>query len=338
MMRRCQELIGRSDPTDFTWIPEDDAAALKLCRTGRPYTGIFQFDGYAMAKGGKALGVKSTMDTVLAGALFRPAVMELGLDAEYIERRKNKRLRDAVTYPHPVFEKNLQETYGIVVFQEQVIQIMRDLGMSIAGINSFFDAVKDSAAGSGKRNQERFDKVYKEFADLCAQNGITDVKAAWNYVEGYVSYGFNKAHSTGYGIRGYRGAYLKAHYPLEFMSALLEVSVGQDKEQHYVAEARRMGIRVLPPEVNISGEAYTIDRKVNAIRRGFTAIKGIGPAAAAAIVEERDDNGEYTSVEDLIQRVPARAVSGGAKYLKDKEWTGTLKILREQGCLESLGE
>lgn len=337
-MKRCQELIGRADPLDFEWIPEDDKAALKELNAGKPNTGIFQFDGYAMAKGGQKMRVRSTMDSVIAGALFRPAVMDQHLDDLYIERRNDAAKRKAVQYPHPAFEKNLKSTHGVVVFQEQVLQIMRDLGMTFEGINTFFDAVKDSASGSGQRNQERFDAVYKEFEQLCADNGIADVERAWSYVDGYVTYGFNKGHATGYGVRSYRGAYLKAHYPLEYMTALLEVSVGHGKEQDYVNEARRIGLRVMQPDVNVSGLYYTMDKKRGAILRGLSTVKGVGDAAAVAIVEERDENGPYKSLDDMVARLPARPVSGGKAYLKEGTPNGVLGQLLGAGVLDSIME
>jgi DNA polymerase-3 subunit alpha len=314
----------------------DYKAALKELNIGKPDIGVFQFDGYAMAKGGRKMKVRSVKDAIIAGGLFRPAVMDASLDDVYIERRNDKAKREAVRYPHPVFKANLESTYGIVVFQEQVINIMRGLGMTYAGINTFFDAVKDSASGSGTRNAERFDKVYKEFTELCKTNGITDVEAAWSYVEGYVRYGFNLAHASGYGVRSYRGAYLKAHYPLEYMTSLLEVSVGHKKESNYIKEARRIGLRVMQPDVNLSGMSYTIDRKRGAILRGMATVKGVGVGAAEAIVEERDKGGQYTSIENMIERLPARPVSGGKQYLKEGTPNGVLGLLLQAGVLDSI--
>lgn len=332
-LRRCQELIGRENPTDFSWIPRNDPATAKTLREGRPDNAIFQFDGWAMAKGAKALGIKTTKDCILAGALFRPACMESGMTDLYIQRRKNRELMKDVEYPHPVFEKVLKETNGVVLFQEQVLNIMRGLGQDYEAINTFFKIVKDSGKGATARNQERADEVHKTWAAICEKNGIEDPDAAWHYIEGYTKYGFNKAHSAGYGIRSYRAAYLKTHFPLEYMAAVLETTAGKPKEATYVNEARRLGIRLMSPDVNVSGPLWTIDRKKGAIRKGLSSIKGIGIAAANEIV----NNAPYETVEEIIERCPARLVTGGRQFMKDGTFTGVLEKLRSAGALSSLG-
>jgi DNA polymerase-3 subunit alpha len=340
-MKRCQELMNHEDPTDFTWIPEDDPESLKILRSGLTDTAVFQFDGYAMAKGGRALGVRSTKDCVIAGALFRPALMQNGLDELYIQRRNDREARNAVRYPHPIFEKHLKETYGIVLYQEQVINIMRDLGLTYEGINTFFDAVKDSGVGSGQRNMARFASVREEFEQICNNNGIADHEAAWYYIEGYVAYGFNKGHSTGYGVRSYRTAYLKTHYPLEYMSAVLEscaTSNAKEKEKLYMREARRMGIRILPPDVNISNALWTMDAKRGAIRRGLTTIHGVGFAAASQLEEVREDGGPFEDIQNIIDRTTGRGVSGGKTYAKDGTLNGVLYALQQAGALDSIGQ
>lgn len=339
MMRRAQELIGVKDPTDFSWIPEDDAATCRELRSGRT-DGIFQFDGYAMAQGGRAMGIRSTMDCVIANALFRPALMDVGLDEIYIARRKNPDLRKKVSYAHKVFERHLAETYGIVLFQEQVLSIMRELGMPFEGINTILSVVKDSGIGATERNAERFASVRAEFNALCRRNGIKDVDAAWSYIEGYVKYGFNRGHSTGYGLRAYRCAYLKTHYPMEFMAAVLEsvanTSSGADKEKRYMREARRIGIRLLPPDVNVSGYTWTLDHNRKAIRKGLMSVKGVGYGAAEAIVSSRPEGG-YSSIYELIELTDARAVTGGKKYTVEGEFNGVLLRLQQAGALASLG-
>ena len=177
-------------------------------------------------------------------------------------------------------------------------------------------------------------EVRKEFDDLCRAAGIADkdMDKAWDSTAGFVSYGFNRAHATGYGLRSYRCAYLKAHYPLEFMTALLQVWAGRDKETLYVREARHMKIRILPPDVNISGVVWTLDRKAKAIRRGLLSIKGVGVAAAENIA----DNAPYTSMQDLIDRTDSRAVTGGKSYAKDGTLNGVLAKLRDANALKSI--
>lgn len=332
-MRLCQEMIGRADPTDFSWIPKDDGPACKLLREGRTDTGIFHFEGYTKSKGGRELGVRSTKDAVLVQALYMPGAMDTGQKDLYIHRRRDPEARARVKYIHPVFEDALKETYGAVVFQEQVLSIMRGLGMSIEGINKFFKVVKDSGKGAVERNVERLSEVRKEFDELCAANGITNTDEAWGQTAGFVAYGFNRGHAAGYGIRSYRCAYLKAHYPLEFMTALLQTWAGDKKEKLYIREARRMGIRILPPDVNVSGVLWTIDRKRKAIRKGLISIPGIGMAAADDIAH----HAPYTSIGDMVNRCSGRTMSGGKLYLNEgKIAGGNLLKLYEAGALASI--
>ena len=336
VMRTCQELVGKDNPTDFTWIPEDDTEACKILREGRTDNGIFHFEGYTKAKGGKSMGIKSTKDAIIATGLFMPGAMNTGQTELYLDRRRNIELRGKVKYIHPAFEKALKDTYGTVIFQEQVINIMRGLGMSIDGVNVFFKIVKSSGAGAVEENNKRLDKMREEFNELCLAAGIhdKDVQKAWDSTAGFVSYGFNRAHATGYGLRSYRCAYLKAHYPLEFMAALLQSWAGTDKEALYVREARRIGIRILPPDVNISGASWTLDRKYKAIRRGLVSIKGVGVGAADSIAS----NAPYVSVSDLISKTDTRAVTGGKTYAKDKKLNGVLAKLESAGAFKSLQE
>ncbi len=335
VMRRCQELIGRDDPEDFSWIPLDDKAACKkLTSKWESNRGIFQFEGYATTKGAEFMGIKNTNDCILAGALFRPACIESGVMHEFVNRRKNPSERQNIKHPHPAFAEVLKPTHGLVIYQEQVLEILRRLGMSYEDINTFFKIVKDSGKGATARNIERAREVKKRWAEICERNGITDPEAAWHYIEGYTQYGFNKAHATGYGIRAYRTAYLKTHYPLEYMAALLESWAGRKpKEDDYIKEARRLEIRLLPPDVNISGPLWTLDRNKNAIRKGLSSIKGVGMAAAQDIASKAP----FDSFEDMLERCNARSVSGKPRYEKEGVWTGMIKTLRDAGALASLG-
>jgi DNA polymerase-3 subunit alpha len=332
-MRRCQELIGVSDPTDFRWIPLDDKETLKYLSQGNQDNGVFQFEGYSMARGARALKIRKTMDCVLAGALFRPACIDSGVTDTYISRRHNPELRRDIKYPHPAFEEVLKETNGVVLFQEQVLAIMRKLGLDYEGINTFFAIVKDSGKGATARNLERIKEVEKQWEEICQRNGIEDPEWAWHYIEGYTKYGFNKAHSAGYGVRSYRVAYLKVHHPLEFHAALLESWAGEKKEKLYIREARQCDIRLLSADVNISNASWTIDEKRKAVRRGLQSIKGIGKAAAVELAE----NAPYKDLKDMIERNSNRTTSGAPKLEKEGVWSGNLEKLKEAGALTSLG-
>lgn len=330
--RQSEVGIGR-DPSDFTWIPDDDRQTCTALRQGRPDTGVFQFDGWSMAKGGQKLGIKSTNDCIIAGALFRPACMESGMTDLYLRRRKYPEERVDIDYPHPVFEAALKSTYGVVLFQEQVLEIMRGLGLDYAGINVFFKIVKDSGKGATGRNLGRAAEVKKQWDGICQRNGIADPEQAWHYIEGYTQYGFNKAHSTGYGLRSYRAQYLKTHFPLEYMAAVLRSVAGKPKEKVYLSEARYMGIRLLPPDVNVSSELWTIDRKKNGIRRGLLSVNKVGKGTAEEIVV----NAPYTSLDDMAERVSARALRGGRDWKARQEFAGVILELRNAGALTSLG-
>jgi DNA polymerase-3 subunit alpha len=344
VMRRCQEMINETthdidDPTDFSWIPLNDRAALKILREGRTDNGIFHFEGWTKAKGGREMGIASTKDVVMATALYMPGAMDSGQKDHYLKHRRNKQLDRKQTYPHKAFADVLGETYGAVIFQEQPIAILRKLGMSIENINMLFKVVKDSGKGAVERNAERMASLHQEFDYLCVRHGIADPDHAWHLCTGFISYGFNRAHATGYGLRSYRCAYLKAHYPHEFMSALLEVWAARnaDKEALYAKEARRMGIRLLPPHVNESGATWTLSRRANGeprgIRKGLVSIKGMGAGSAYEIAAKAP----YRSIDELIGKVSARSVTGGKEYLKTGTLTGKLAALAEAGALDDLG-
>lgn len=338
VMRICQELIGRADPLDFTWIPLDDRKACAVLRSGQRDNGVFHFEAYTKSKGGKEMAVRSTMDAVIATAAYMPGCVDSGQKDKYVETRRdpNKRRRymqDAEDL-HPIVAHELAETNGIMIFQEQPLQILRKLGMSVANVNLMYKTLKDSGRGAVERNRIRLDQLRIEFDKLCTAKGVSDPDAVWQAVTGFMAYGFNKAHSAGYGLRSYRCAYLKVYHPLEFMTALLAVWSGRKKETLYVREARRIGLRIGPPDINISGVSWSLDRRRGAIRRGLLSIKGIGDGAAREIAEKAP----YKSIEDLVHRVSGRAISGGVKYLKTGIMTGKLKALDDAGALESLKE
>ena len=330
-LKRCLQLI---DKKSTQWIPLDDEKTFRFLRRGYTDTGVFQMEGWTAARGCKEVEVKSVRDLILVNALYRPATINSGYVSKFL---KNRKTPSGVTYPSQVFKKHLEETFGVPCFQEQVLEIMRDLGMPSVELNAFLKAVKGkhAVAGYSEQANEVFIRNKQKFKGLCKNNGMDtkQITSAWKLVEGFAAYGFNRAHATAYSILGYQLAYLKINHPLEFHSALLETTVGGNKEKQYEKETRRMGITILQADVNISGVSWVIDRKHDAIRRGLSSIKGIGTNCAQTIV----DSAPYSSIEDMVKRCPARVVTGGKNWHKEKVLTGVMKQLRDNGALESLG-
>ena len=335
VMRRCQAMAGIDNPTDFSWIPNDDPQACALLREGRTDNGIFHFEGYTKAKGGRELGIRNTRDVVLATAIYMPGATDGGAKDEYLRRRKAG--RHMVPSFHPVFDSVLAETYGVMVYQDQPLSVLRAMGMSIESINAMYKILKDSGKGAIERNNTRLATLREEFDYLCTKHGIEENDEAWSMVTSFNAYGMNKAHAAGYGVRSYRCAYLKAHYPLEFMTALLEAWAGSKKEKPYEREARRLKFRLLPPDVNLSGATWTIVKKREAIRRGLVSIKGIGWELARGIASEAP----FEDVEDLATRARpnGRVLAGAKQFLADTnaaEYSGVLATLDDVGALDSL--
>lgn len=330
-MRRAMELIGKDPIVDgMGWIPNDDAEACKILRSGTTENGIFQFEGFSTAKGARKMGVRSTIDATIALALFRPAMMHSGMTDRYLEARK---ARQRVSL-HPTVDDLFDTTYGVPVFQEDVLGLLKRVGLDASDRNDMLKAVKMSndRIAVAEATFARIERVFVARATSTLPGvSVDDAQRMWATVLEFTDYGFNRAHATAYGLMGYRMAYLKAHYPLEFMCALLSTWAGTDKEAKYIAEARRMGIVIRKPDVNASSVSWTIDGK--ALRKGLLTIKGVGVNAATAIV----DNAPFTDLDDLCARVPARAVTGAKAWQKESIFKGTLEKLRDAAALRSLG-
>lgn len=331
-LRRCLEEIGR-DGTD--WIPLDDHETFKFLRRGITETGIFQLEGYTAAKGCRQMKVKSVEDLILVNALYRPATRNSGYTESYLARKQNK--GKGIVYTHPIFEKHLKETYGVPCFQEQILAVLRDLGMPVSELNDFLKAVKGKHAvgGYSKASNKIFDDNYNRFLDLCKDAGMSDQQAeeSWELVEGFAAYGFNRAHATAYSLLGYQLAYLKIHFPLEFHAVLLETTAGGVKEKQYIKETRRMKIKILPVCVNNSDASWRIDPSGLAIRKGLSTVKGVGYNAAHAIVKESP----FNSIDEIIERCPARIVTGGKSWKTKGTLNGVLAKLRDAGAFKSFG-
>lgn len=331
---KCVAMIGKTRG-EFGWIPWDDKKTCTTLRSGRTM-GIFQFEGPSTQRGARKMKVASTMDAVFALALFRPALMNGGQTERYLQARETGKSILVPALIHPI----LDDTFGVPVFQEQVIDIMRAVSLDEGMLNELLKAVKAS-----NHNIARAEQVMKQVAPRFRKAGVgagmtlEESKYAWRLIQEFSDYGFNRAHATSYGHMSYRSAYLKTHYPLEFMTATLDTWAGTPKERQYVQEARRLGFAIVKADVNHSGVSWAMDtgRGKPSIRRGLVTIGGVGPAAAECIAEERENIGPFKSVEDMIERLPARPVTGGKDWEKTGELAGIYRKLADAGALRSIG-
>ena len=312
--------------TDVNSIPLDSSRVFRLLREGRMNTGVFQMEGYTASKGCKDIGVRSIDDMIVVNALYRPAVLQEGLEQDYI---RNRREPARIKYPSGIFRTYLKETYGVPIFQDTVLDILRAYGMDSGRMNKFLKAIKATDNKSAEFEQNRI-----EFFDLASAKGLKDKRRqedAWALIMAFANYGFNRAHSTAYSLLGYYLAWLKIHYQVEFHAALLETAGETDKGPLYLAEARRLSVPIKPVCVNRSGVNWRLDG--DGVRSGLRNIKGIGQKAADEITEHQP----FSSVEDLLERCNRRAVTGGADWGKGNALKGVMLALQQAGALRSLG-
>ena len=288
---------ARHDPDfDIEAIPLDDPETFELLSKGDTI-GVFQFASSAMQDYLRQLKPENLEDLIAMNALYRPGPMASIPD--YIRRKHGE---EQVTYLHPALEPILKDTYGIVVYQEQVMQIARDLaGYTMGGADLLRRAMSKKKADVMAEERDTFLKG-------CEERGI-DLESAgeiFDVMEVFSGYGFNRSHAAPYAYIAYRTAYLKAHYPKEFMASNLSVEIGKtDEIVALIEECRRMDIPVLPPDVNRSGASFLVDGEE--IRFGLGAIKNVGQGAAQCIVEAREKDGEFSTLFDFCERVDLRA-------------------------------
>jgi DNA polymerase III subunit alpha len=328
LLSRCVQMLGH-DPNDMSWVPVDDKETFRAIRR-QDVDGVFQLEGWTNRKGCKELKPRSLRDIIHLVALYRPATIDNGMKDLYIKRRAGW---ETPPDRHPVLMKALKETYGVPVFQDQIIEVLRAIGFTPEDLTALLKAVKASNENIGNAAQviRGFKQTFRELASQ-AGFGAADIVFTWEAIEGFAKYGFNKAHATAYGRRSYWMTYLKVHHPLEFHTALLQVNAGTPKERDYVLATKAAGIPMLKPDVNVSSATWTIDHRVNGIRKGLVSIKGIGEKAATELAA----NAPFADVADLIARCDARAVNGGKNYHRDGTLNGVLKKLEDAGALRSL--
>lgn len=284
---------------DIESIPLDDEKTYQLYQRGET-NGTFQFESAGMQKYLRQLKPDKFEDLIAMNALYRPGPMEY--IPEFIAR---KRGQQAIAFDLPEMEEYLAETYGITVYQEQVML----LSQKLAGFSKGDADVLRKAMG--KKQKSVLDKMKNRFIEGCKQNGHPEniCEKIWLDWEAFAQYAFNKSHSTCYSLVAYQTAYLKANYPAEYMAAVLTHSQSNlDKVTFFIEECRNMGIKVLGPHVNESGTHFAVNQQ-GEIRFGLGAIKGAGEAAVEAIIQERETRGPFEDIFDFAKRVNQRAVN-----------------------------
>ncbi len=284
-------------PLDITTLPLDDPATYALFARGDSVA-VFQFESRGMRELLKRAKPDTFEDIIALAALFRPGPLGSGMDKEWCDRKHGT---TAVSYPHPALETVLAPTYGVIVYQEQVMQIAQVLaGYSLGGADLLRRAM-------GKKKPEEMAKERAKFEAGSAERGVDPRTATqiFDLMEKFAEYGFNKSHSAAYALVAYQTAWLKVHYPAEFMAAVLSSDMDNtEKVVGFLDEARALGLTVLPPDVNSSTYMFEATDP-RTIRYGLGAVKGVGRGACEAIAAARDSAGAYADLLDFCKRVEA---------------------------------
>jgi len=283
---------------DIDTLPLDDQLTFELYQRGDT-NGTFQFESDGMQMYLRDLKPDKFEDLIAMNALYRPGPIEY--IPSFINRKHG---REAVAYDLPDMEEYLAETYGITVYQEQVML----LSQKIAGFSKGDADVLRKAMG--KKQIEVLNKMEAQFMDGAIAKGHPKDKLTkiWNDWKAFAQYAFNKSHSTCYALVAYQTAWLKAHYPAEYMASVLNNQNNMEKISFFMEECRHMGVPVLGPDINESNQAFAVNKK-GEVRFGLSGVKGVGDKAVESIIEERDLNGPYKSVYDFAQRSNVRAVN-----------------------------
>ena len=312
---------NRGEEVRLEEVPLDDPETYALLSRGDTL-GVFQLDGGPMRALLRAMAPERFDDISAVLALYRPGPMGANAHIEYADRKNG---RKPVTPIHPELAEPLadilDETYGLIVYQEQVMAIAQRVAGYTAGQADLL------RRAMGKKKKEILDKEFEPFAAGMRERGYSDdaIRTLWDILVPFSDYAFNKAHTAAYGLIAYWTAYLKAHYPAEYLAALLtSVADDKDKSAVYLNECRRMGIRVLPPDVNASGARFTAVG--DDIRFGLAAVRNVGAGVVEAIVRARREKGEFTDFYDFLRKVDAVVCN-----------KRTIESLIKAGAFDSLG-
>ncbi len=287
----------RGERVNLDEVPLDDEKTYELLSSGDT-EGVFQLESSGMKKILVELRPSKFTDIIAILALYRPGPMEMIPD--FINRKHG---RIPIEYPHPDLAEILEETYGIIVYQEQVMQIaVKMAGYTLGEADGLRKAM-------GKKKPEEMAKHKDKFIKGAIEKGYKKekVEEIFALIEKFAQYGFNKSHSAAYGVVSYWTAYLKAHYPIEFMTALLTTEEKPDKVVAYINYSRSKGIKILPPDINRSEKDFTIEGE--SIRFGFGALKNVGASAIAAIIKARQEVNEFTDLFHFCASVDLRKVN-----------------------------
>ncbi len=318
-IERALELIERNTGTrpDIDNVPLDDPAVYEMLRRGDSI-GVFQFEGGPMRALMRNLGPDRFEHLIALNALYRPGPLGAGMHLEYADRKNGKA---AVTYPHDDLAEILDDTYGIMVFQEQVMQTAQKIaGFSMADADGLRKAM-------GKKIPAVMREQQQKFGAGCVANGYTEQLGIdlFGFIEHFAGYGFNKSHSAAYALVAYQTAWLKAHHPSEYMAALLTaVKRDKDRTAAYLHECRMMGIPVVVPGVNVSDRDFLAHE--GQIIFGLSAVRNVGEAVTDLIVAERTKNGPYTDFFEFIDRVDIQVLN-----------KRTIESMIKAGAFDALG-
>ena len=304
---------------DITNIPLEDKPAFDLLKAYQT-TAVFQLESRGMKDLIKRLQPDCFEDIIALVALFRPGPLQSGMVDDFINRKHG---RARVEYPHPELEHILQPTYGVILYQEQVMQIAQVLaGYTLGGADLLRRAM-------GKKKPEEMAKQRAIFTEGAQRRGVEEKTATYIFdlMEKFAGYGFNKSHSAAYALVSYQTAWLKAHYPAPFMAAVLSADMDNtDKVVNLIEECRHMQLEVVAPDLNRSGYAFTVEGQATVVY-GLGAIKGVGEAAIEVLIQERLANGVFKSLLELCRRVDSRKVT-----------RRVYEALIRCGALDKLGE
>jgi DNA polymerase-3 subunit alpha len=290
--------VGGKTPPDLNRLPLDDGDSYRLLARGDT-VGVFQVEGSGFRRFLTDLKPSCFDDIIAAGSLFRPGPLDAVVDGKtmvqhYVDRKHG---REEVKYPHPLLEPVLRDTYGVIIYQEQVMRVAQ----ALSGYT--LEQADILRAAMGKKNKAVMEKERERFIQGAVKTGVDKDTAQhiFEQIETFASYGFNRSHAAAYALTTYTTAYLKAHYPYEFMAALTSLDM-DDVEKTYknIAALREMGIKLLPPDVNQSRVKFAV--ATDAIRFGLGAIRGVGAKTAEAIIAAREAGGPFTSLNDLCMR------------------------------------